>query len=263
MAFVKLSCAYCAREFICSKKELDYLERGGSTRRYCTRKCSALASRISLPDSIVERYLQGESCASLASFYSVSQEKVRKHILSTGTLLRNRIAWLLDHPERNPTRGKGHSEATRQKLREANEKQFSTPAARERHAELQRKVLAGSSRRTSRLEDTVAGFLDELQLAYKRWALIRGDGGRYIACVDFLLEHRVILEVQGDYWHANPRIYLDGPKNQTQVRTAQNDLRKLSSLTAGGFRVVYLWEADVKSCGVAAVRKVLHEIITT
>ena len=64
----------------------------------------------------------------------------------------------------------------------------------------------------------------------------------YYNC-DFLIGNQII-EVQGDYWHGNPRIYSNFDK--IQKKNINRDLRKFKYLTSMGYSILYLWEYDLK-----------------
>jgi len=66
--------------------------------------------------------------------------------------------------------------------------------------------------------------------------------------VDFYLPvTNTVLEVYGDYWHANPRKY---PKrsmlNETQKQNAIRDRKRKNFLIKSGYRFVYIWECQIK-----------------
>ena len=57
----------------------------------------------------------------------------------------------------------------------------------------------------------------------------------------------LLIEVQGDYWHANPEIYLDKEKiNQTQRANVRRDHYKRRFAKESGFYTLYIWEKDLK-----------------
>jgi len=66
--------------------------------------------------------------------------------------------------------------------------------------------------------------------------------------VDFYLpETNTVLEVYGDYWHANPEKY---PKksmlNETQKQNVNRDRKRKNFLLKSGYRFVYIWECQIK-----------------
>lgn len=58
----------------------------------------------------------------------------------------------------------------------------------------------------------------------------------------------LLIEVQGDYWHANPEVYLDREMlNQTQRANVRRDHYKRKFAKESGFYTLYIWERDLKS----------------
>jgi len=81
-------------------------------------------------------------------------------------------------------------------------------------------------------------LLNRLNIIYRKKQNIG-----YYNC-DFVVGDNII-EVQGDYWHANPKIYTthDNIQNKNHMR----DIRKLTYLKNKGYSVLYLWEYDLKN----------------
>jgi G:T-mismatch repair DNA endonuclease (very short patch repair protein) len=66
--------------------------------------------------------------------------------------------------------------------------------------------------------------------------------------VDFYLpEHDVIIEVLGDYWHGNPRIYnnINKPLSDKQQKARIKDEKRCNFLTNKGHGVYFVWECDI------------------
>jgi G:T-mismatch repair DNA endonuclease (very short patch repair protein) len=64
----------------------------------------------------------------------------------------------------------------------------------------------------------------------------------YYNC-DFVVNN-IIIEVQGDYWHGNPKFYNSFDK--IQEKNINRDKRKLKFLQSKGYLTLYLWENDLK-----------------
>jgi very-short-patch-repair endonuclease len=64
--------------------------------------------------------------------------------------------------------------------------------------------------------------------------------------VDFLLESpRVVIQADGDYWHANPALYPKPTRSQQNRRRL--DASCDSFLRAQGYRVLRFWESDLEA----------------
>ena len=62
---------------------------------------------------------------------------------------------------------------------------------------------------------------------------------------DFLIKGtKILIEFQGDYWHANPEIYPKGPINKMQRKAVLNDAYKRGLAKMGGYQLIYIWEKE-------------------
>jgi|SaaInlStandDraft_4_1057021.scaffolds.fasta_scaffold34844_2 very-short-patch-repair endonuclease len=55
---------------------------------------------------------------------------------------------------------------------------------------------------------------------------------------------RILLEVQGDYWHGNPKIYKEF--NDMQMKNKNKDKTKIEFAEKHNFKLFHIWEKDVK-----------------
>lgn len=80
--------------------------------------------------------------------------------------------------------------------------------------------------------------------------------------VDFLLpDYQIIIEAQGDYWHANPLKY-EAVINKIQLKNTTRDKSKYNYLTKCGYTVFGIWENDIKEDIQKAMKPVLKYIET-
>lgn len=117
--------------------------------------------------------------------------------------------------------------------------------------EQKRNLRAGCAKRAQSIDrlDTkiqlkVNDILDSMNIRYEREK--RFD---FYSCDNYLPDYNLIIEVMGDYWHANPNIYNDlGRKlNHVQRRTILKDKQKKSYIKGTeGISILYLWESDIK-----------------
>ena len=67
--------------------------------------------------------------------------------------------------------------------------------------------------------------------------------GRYY---DFYLpEHNILIEVDGDYWHADPKIYEKKDLNAIQKRNIRVDEQKNKYALMYGYVLLRFWEGDI------------------
>jgi len=57
------------------------------------------------------------------------------------------------------------------------------------------------------------------------------------------LPHKILIEVQGDYWHGNPNIYKTF--NHIQQKNILRDIEKEKWVTSNGYKLVTIWETDI------------------
>jgi G:T-mismatch repair DNA endonuclease (very short patch repair protein) len=99
----------------------------------------------------------------------------------------------------------------------------------------------------SKLETKISVILDEFKIPYERsfWLNKKQFDFRIKDC-------NILIEVQGDFWHANPKKYkandiLNHPKNPISAKELwEKDSRKLKIANSHGYNVIYLWESDIK-----------------
>lgn len=109
-------------------------------------------------------------------------------------------------------------------------------------------ISSGKNPKRSKLEDIVAEQLLEIRIDFIRQFALRGDNGCYIGILDFYIPSKnLAIEVNGTFWHADPRFYPDGPIHECQQRVAEKYKRKSEYLQEHGFRLIELWEHDIKN----------------
>ncbi len=63
---------------------------------------------------------------------------------------------------------------------------------------------------------------------------------------DFYIPSKnMIVEVDGDYWHANPIIYESKDLNKTQLRNVKNDKFKEVLAKGNGYKIERVWENEL------------------
>lgn len=100
----------------------------------------------------------------------------------------------------------------------------------------------------SGIEKIVAETLEKLNISFI-WSFFIGHRS-----YDFrILKTKYIIEVQGDYWHASPTIYLPEDvvikENGYEVSASQlweRDKKKKEYAEKYGYSIVYIWEHDLR-----------------
>jgi G:T-mismatch repair DNA endonuclease (very short patch repair protein) len=100
------------------------------------------------------------------------------------------------------------------------------------------------------LEAKLAKMFDAAGIEY-HWQFPLGS---YV--YDFLLPDRLLVEVHGTYWHADPRSYEGRPLTPDQRRNRLHDIEKRFFAAGRGYRLKVVWEAELTRRGVT-----LHDLL--
>lgn len=57
----------------------------------------------------------------------------------------------------------------------------------------------------------------------------------------------ILIEVHGDYWHCNPKVYKSGAINEMQKLHQRRDFAKKAYATRMGYYLITIWELDIKT----------------
>ena len=94
-------------------------------------------------------------------------------------------------------------------------------------------------------------LLDEMGVSHLRQHLI---GGKF--CVDaFVPAAATVVQMDGDYWHGNPRRY-PNPDSRQRKRMSQ-DRSQDAYMAACGYTVVRIWESELRDDSEAVRRRLL------
>lgn len=75
-------------------------------------------------------------------------------------------------------------------------------------------------------------------------------------------DERILLEVQGDYWHANPKFYDINKLNYMQIENLKKDKDKQLFALNNNFKLYYIWEDDINNNNFEILEKIKYEIQT-
>ncbi len=81
--------------------------------------------------------------------------------------------------------------------------------------------------------------------------------------VDFYIPgKKVAVEVNGDFWHANPEIYgKTKPMHRYHARAIAKDKLKLAKLKEAGIEVVVVWEKDLSERKDETLKQLISDIV--
>src|SRR6266487_844556 len=258
-------CPICEKTFERSSHYLQEIKKQGYKEAYCSRGCRRTGSRkITEADyqNILVLYNLGEPATEIAIRYKVTPPVILRVLTKLNINPRRSYEYIKSGKRLHPTAGKGHTKEAVEKIRQANARQFSTQEARDQAASRQAKAIAdGKFAVVSQIEKTVESVLQSLGISFKAQSLIRDpQTHRFLACVDFELDDKVVVEVNGTYWHSDPRFYPNGPIHKSQVHGHKTYTKKVRGLLELGYRITEIWEYDIQIDPTKAVTDALQKI---
>lgn len=192
--------------------------------------------------------------------------------INTGNRARGKPSWglgltkethsgLASMAEKNRTRQLGRniwsemSDATKSQAKKAisvaTSKHMADPIYKEIHRERTRKYMSDpdnmkrihTHKGPTRPERAIKEFLDRNKIQYTFQFFITDNG--ICKSYDFKIEGKpLLIEVDGDYWHGHPNCKKPF-YNVEQVKN--NDIIKTKLAKRKGFKVIHIWESDIKN----------------
>jgi G:T-mismatch repair DNA endonuclease (very short patch repair protein) len=98
----------------------------------------------------------------------------------------------------------------------------------------------------SQIETKVTDCLDKMNISYIKRFMV---GRKYF---DIKIKN-LLIDVNGDRWHANPDIYKEDDKIDFLFKKVKafniwkNDINKKNIAESNGYRVLYIWENEIKN----------------
>lgn len=171
-----------------------------------------------------------------------SKKKISQNLLSwykNDPTSRERVA---RHGALNGMFGRTHTTESRNKMSESLKKRYASDPVLLDQLRLNGKVsMLKQNGKVSKIETIVHTFLQSIGVAFQTQYAIA------FSIFDiFVPEFNLLIEVQGDYWHGNPKIYSEETLSTSQRKKQATDKQKLSLATNRGFKLVYIWESEVK-----------------
>lgn len=94
---------------------------------------------------------------------------------------------------------------------------------------------------TSKIEQTVADGLRALGLELTQQFCVKN----FVFDIH-VVNTNILVEVHGDYWHCNPKVYPQGPINACQRNMMKRDFCKRDVAKKLGYRRLIVWEQDAR-----------------
>lgn len=115
----------------------------------------------------------------------------------------------------------------------------------------------------NKIEEKVEQWLKDNHLDYE-YSCIMGFNNNCFQ-YDFIIhKKRILIEVQGDYWHGNPKLFSNDGRNntrilnETQKKKMETDIKKKMFAESKNFKVLYIWESDINNNDFESLREILE-----
>lgn len=226
------TCHVCNREFITTKYKLDNNKKGV----FCSRKCYADFQREQFSGKSNPRYTKkisvicdncGKHFEKIPSLtHNINKQGESHNFCCYECYWEYRRKYYVGDKLYNT--GKKMDQEFCNKVRNATLKQYSS----------------GNLNRQTKPQRIINSILDECGIHYENEKIFK-----YYSVDNYLPDYNLILEIMGDYFHANPLLYPDiNSLDKIQEKDVYRDKRKNTYLKRYyNIDVLYIWETDIKN----------------
>jgi G:T-mismatch repair DNA endonuclease (very short patch repair protein) len=182
---------------------------------------------------------------------SIREKNKPDYIRAQETMKRN-LAEKYGENVTNPAQMPG----VRQKISESNKLRMSLLS----EDELRRitEKARSSINYVSKQELRIQKILNDLSITYT------ANGFLYSYNWDLIFKNKIIIEIQGDFWHGNPKLYKESDILLNELKVGdvwKKDLRKKQKVESHNYKVHYLWESDINNMSDEELIETLNKII--
>lgn len=116
----------------------------------------------------------------------------------------------------------------------------------------------------TKLNKWLYNVLNNNNISYSAEFILKKDKSYY--SYDICIGNKII-EVHGDYWHGNPKLYkpddiiLKNSTNEILVKDKwKKDELKINHAKKAGYEVLIIWELEIKQCEEKVIKKILNYV---
>ena len=227
---MKKICEYCGEEY-------EVYNYRSDTARFCSIECHNLSRK---GKTYEETY--GENTARLMREKQSIVRKGRGHPQTEEGKIKLRLARL---KQPDPRLGTKHSEETKEKMK------------------LKRANRIFPLKDTS-IEIKVQNFLKQLRIEFLSHFYIKGVNHGYqcdiLIPIQEGINQKIIIEVDGDYWHGNPEKFPKNKLSPRQIKQIEDDMIRNEELVKKGYKVIRLWENEINKMGIEEFKLKIDKI---
>lgn len=109
--------------------------------------------------------------------------------------------------------------------------------------------------RKTNIEKIIEEYLKEKKITYKYSFILEKRQFDFV-----LLNYQVIIECDGDYWHANPKFYPNPEKWQIKRITIDHEKDRIAK--RNGYKIVRFWEDDILN-NFERIKSLINDLLAT
>ena len=109
------------------------------------------------------------------------------------------------------------------------------------------------------IEIKIRNFLDILKIPYMAHKYIEIPHG--YQC-DTFIEPNIVIECDGDFWHANPKIYKNNNLKDYQKKQRIKDKIRNKEMKTRGYKVLRMWQNEINNMDIINFRRKLYEFLS-
>lgn len=250
----------------------SYVESKGETlKEYCKKylgiqwPCCPITGnevgyRIEGVGLVLQRFVKGKMSKEHCPKFKLACQKFSSERTGSGNPMFGKEAWnkgkTAESDERlakvaEGRKGTKASEETRVKQRLARalspvKARHTTPHTQKMKEAMSRDIASryakGVYSRKTQIHKDVESMLTSLGIKFE------SEFNLLMFSIDIAIpELKIAIEIDGDFYHCNPKKYPSGPVSQMQKKNLKRDAAKNSFLKNRGWAVLRYWESDIKS----------------
>ena len=223
------------RQTTCSRKCSYIWRKRNQLAKRIECECSVCGNKISRAISKIKSKHKAVFCSRKCHYVGRTMGLTKRVVIKPYNISDSaRLAWKKGAQKARNTRiarnNYRHSDSTKVRLSKA------TSEA----------IASGRLKKISGIEYEVRDWLISRGVKFIHQFPIRNPNGTYACCFDFFLPDRnLAVEVNGTFFHSDPRFFPDGPIYEIQKRNAVAWERKISIAESLGIKICILWEYDL------------------
>lgn len=245
--WVERTCENCHKKFSIKSSALKY-GRG----RCCSRKCvdenkkrtmvgknNGMFGKTTSQTQRINAQIALTECRKSPKFIENAKKKREEYFRLHGY-------YYGQSPDARKKRKETYEKIPKEKKDELRKKSEETCLKLYGKTSLQMRQEALNLCKITSIEKKIQTLLEKHSVKFTPKYIIRSKDSyrEYDFCID---GKKILIEADGDFWHANPKFWQNKPLLEVQVTNLKNDEYKNELAKSNGFSVIRFWETDINN----------------